>query len=63
MPQGNESSMQGICGKLFDNTVYIFFTNYLEPGHSDFGPNKHGRVTYIQVNVYVGNTLSWLKIK
>ena len=26
----------------------------------DLGPNKHGRVTYIQVNVYIGNTLSWL---
>ena len=24
------------------------------------GPNKHGLVTYIQVNVYIGNTLSWL---
>ena len=23
------------------------------------GPNKHGLVTYIQVNVYIGNTLSW----
>ena len=26
------------------------------------GPNKHGLVTYIQVNVYIGNTLSWLNI-
>ena len=24
------------------------------------GPNKHGLVTYIQVNVYIRNTLSWL---
>ena len=24
------------------------------------GPNKHGLVTYIQLNVYIGNTLSWL---
>ena len=24
------------------------------------GPNKHGLVTYMQVNVYIGNTLSWL---
>ena len=24
------------------------------------GPNKHGLVTYIQVSVYIGNTLSWL---
>ena len=24
------------------------------------GPNKHGLVTYVQVNVYIGNTLSWL---
>ena len=24
------------------------------------GPNKHGLVTYIQVIVYIGNTLSWL---
>ena len=24
------------------------------------GPNKHGLITYIQVNVYIGNTLSWL---
>ena len=23
------------------------------------GPNKHRLVTYIQVNVYIGNTLSW----
>ena len=31
-------------------------------GRSDYhlGPNKHGLVTYIQVNVYIGNTLSWL---
>ena len=27
---------------------------------SNLGPNKHGLVTYIQVNVYIGNTLSWL---
>ena len=26
----------------------------------DLGPNNHGLVTYIQVNVYVGNMLSWL---
>ena len=24
------------------------------------GPNKHGLVTYIQVNVFIGNMLSWL---
>ena len=24
------------------------------------GPNKHGLVTHIQVNVYIGNTLLWL---
>ena len=28
--------------------------------HRELGPNKHGLVTYIQVNVYIGNTLSWL---
>ena len=26
----------------------------------DLGPNKHGLVTYIQINVYIGNTLSLL---
>ena len=26
----------------------------------DLRPNKHGLVTYIQINVYIGNTLSWL---
>ena len=35
------------------------------PGVQEFsalklGPNKHGLVTYIHVNVYIGNTLSWL---
>ena len=24
------------------------------------GPNKHRLITYIQVNVYIENTLSWL---
>ena len=24
------------------------------------GPNKHGLVTYVQVNVNIGNKLSWL---
>ena len=28
--------------------------------HLTLGPNKHGLVTYIQVNVYIGNTLLWL---
>ena len=28
--------------------------------HKHLGPNKHGLVTYIQVNVCIGNTLSWL---
>ena len=26
----------------------------------NLGPNKHGLVTYLQVNVYIGNMLSWL---
>ena len=26
------------------------------------GPNKHGLVTYIQVNVNIGNTVSWLNM-
>ena len=26
----------------------------------NLGPNKHGLVTYIQINVYIGNTLSLL---
>ena len=30
--------------------------NYLKA----LGPNKHRLVTYIQVNVYTGNMLSWL---
>ena len=29
-------------------------------GKMALGPNKHGLVTYMQVNVYIGNTLSWL---
>ena len=28
--------------------------------HHSLGPNKHGLVTYIQVNVYIGNAMSWL---
>ena len=27
---------------------------------AQLGPNKHGLVTYIQVNVYIGNMFSWL---
>ena len=27
-------------------------------GKVELGPNKHGLVTYIQVNVYIGNTLN-----
>ena len=26
-------------------------------------PSIHGLVTYIQVNVYIGNTLSWLSFQ
>ena len=29
-------------------------------GQYILGPNKHGLVTYMQVNVYIENTLSWL---
>ena len=35
--------------------------NSLSPSVANFlGPNKHGLVTYIQVNIYIGNMLSWL---
>ena len=37
--------------EIMDMSGYL--RNYL-------GPNKHGLVTYIQVIVYIGNTLSWL---
>ena len=33
---------------------YIYVRVYI------LGPNKDGLVTYIQVNVYIGNMLSWL---
>ena len=37
----------------YDKNVVIYC-------HQELGPNKHGLVTYIQVNVYIGNTLPWL---
>ena len=33
---------------------------YFGTAWDNFGPNKHGLVTYIQVNEYIGNALSWL---
>ena len=33
---------------------------FIKAASFHLGPNKHGLVTYIQVNVYIGNTLSWL---
>ena len=33
-----------------------FFGKY----SSRLGPNNHGLFTYIQVNVFIGNTSSWL---
>ena len=40
-------------------STYLCFISFL---YLDLylGPNKHGLVTYIQVNVYIGNTFSWL---
>ena len=35
--------------------IFVTISAYIK-----LGPNKHGLATYIQVNVYIGNTLSWL---
>ena len=43
-----------------NNLYYIKKNRDTSPCGLYLGPNKHGLVTYIQVNVYIGNTLSWL---
>ena len=43
---------------LYADWVYIEWTKIRVS--RDLGPNKDGLVTYIQVNVYIGNMLSWL---
>ena len=46
-----------LIGPLRQVLLYIeVYTDW----HTNLGPNKLGLVTYIQVNVYIGNTLSWL---
>ena len=45
------SSRIDIDPTLFRSNVFVVLAH---------GPNKHGLVTCIQVNVYIGNTLSWL---
>ena len=40
--------------------LYNLLFNHYQHIHKNLGPNKHGLVTNIQVNVYIGNTLSWL---
>ena len=48
------------CTKKLFSSLSVCTGNVNQANLLNLGPNKHGLVTYIQVNVYIGNTLSWL---